>query len=399
MRCFPLAVAVVVLVCPGVLAQGTFPLTYEEGGDAASQVLTTAWVSGRRSAERPESLRGIPSDLPAETVYYQVVFGDVARWAVIAPGKPATLYFDTDADGDLADEQPVSSAADGGGIGWAGLAVRGAGAAPVRLYALSHSGADGHAPRCLHVRPGGCRAGTVELAGRRYRLALIDGNFNGRYDDTLTAPLAERGADGLAIDLNGDGLFQRADYRAGTTEWMPLCKGVPVNGTYYALRAAPDGSQVHLTPTTPAMGTLDLGERTVEFQAFTDYGFVSVRTADGRAELPAGLCTVVALKLLRTDKDGGVWAMDRRSGDDPLGRLTIPAGKRVEVPLGPPLVCKTDVRQSGRQVFIGLTLVGRAGEQYVSRATRVGAASVRPPSLKVLDEAGNVLATGTFEYG
>jgi len=52
----------------------------------------------------------------------------------------------------------------------------------------------------------------------------------------------------------------------------------------------------------------------------------------------------------------------------------------------------------GHIVSMGLYLTGRSGERY-DIAVQKNGRPVPAPRLSVLDEAGNTLATGQFEYG
>jgi hypothetical protein len=55
------------------------------------------------------------------------------------------------------------------------------------------------------------------------------------------------------------------------------------------------------------------------------------------------------------------------------------------------------VNRRGRNVSIGFTIVGRAGEEY---ETVVKNGKRTPtPTVKIVDSEGNTLASGKFEYG
>jgi hypothetical protein len=49
-------------------------------------------------------------------------------------------------------------------------------------------------------------------------------------------------------------------------------------------------------------------------------------------------------------------------------------------------------------VSIGLSITGQSGERYNPRVIKNGSA-LEAPKLQIIDEAGNVLASGKFEYG
>lgn len=96
--------------------------------------------------------------------------------------------------------------------------------------------------------------------------------------------------------------------------------------------------------------------------------------------------------LSMTDENGDEWVLDLAKGQS-LSRI-----KDSEAKPGPPLLIKTDVQISGRNVSIGLVVEGRAGEKYAGGAKKNGRWQP-PPDFKIVDAAGKTLATGAFKYG
>ena len=93
-----------------------------------------------------------------------------------------------------------------------------------------------------------------------------------------------------------------------------------------------------------------------------------------------------------TDENGYKWVLAVTKGQS-LSRLKDNGAKA-----GPPLLLKTDVRTSGRNVSIGLIIEGQAGEKYASGAVKNG--RLQPsPGLKIVDDTGKTLTSGAFEYG
>lgn len=93
-----------------------------------------------------------------------------------------------------------------------------------------------------------------------------------------------------------------------------------------------------------------------------------------------------------TDQQGDKWTLDLIKGQ-PVSSFADSSAKP-----GPPLLVKTDVQISGRDVSIGLIVQGQAGELYVPGVQKNGQWQPEP-GLKVIDEAGKILATGKFKYG
>jgi hypothetical protein len=93
-----------------------------------------------------------------------------------------------------------------------------------------------------------------------------------------------------------------------------------------------------------------------------------------------------------TDENGDKWVLDLAKGQ------TTSSIKNSDAKPGPPLIVKTDVQTSGREVSIGLVVEGRAGEKYIGGVKKNGRLQL-PPSFQIVDEAGKTLLSGAFKYG
>jgi hypothetical protein len=93
-----------------------------------------------------------------------------------------------------------------------------------------------------------------------------------------------------------------------------------------------------------------------------------------------------------TDKNGDKWVLDLAKGQ------SASSVKDSDAKPGPPLIVKTDVQISGREVSIGLVVEGRAGEKYVGGVKKNGRWQP-PPSFQIVDSTGKTLTSGAFKYG
>ena len=96
--------------------------------------------------------------------------------------------------------------------------------------------------------------------------------------------------------------------------------------------------------------------------------------------------------------DGNKWLASFYGAQDVSSRITVTKGQTTTLKFGPPLNVKTEVESAGRQVSIGLLITGQSGERYNPQLTKNGS-FLEAPKLKIVDEAGTVLASGKFEYG
>ena len=101
---------------------------------------------------------------------------------------------------------------------------------------------------------------------------------------------------------------------------------------------------------------------------------------------------------LASNADGDKWQASFYGAQDPSSRITVAKGQTTTLKFGSPLNVKTEVESAGRQVSIGLSITGQSGERYNPGVMKNGSA-LEAPKLQIIDEAGNVLASGKFEYG
>jgi hypothetical protein len=88
----------------------------------------------------------------------------------------------------------------------------------------------------------------------------------------------------------------------------------------------------------------------------------------------------------------------RREPWGKLATINVAKGNTTALKLGPPLEIRTDTKRNNRTVSIGLTMVGQAGENY-SPEVLTHNGPLPAPKVKIVDESGQELASGKFEYG
>jgi hypothetical protein len=105
------------------------------------------------------------------------------------------------------------------------------------------------------------------------------------------------------------------------------------------------------------------------------------------------------VQLSLSMKQGGdTWQIDSRGPWGKLSKISVNKNDTTVLKLGPPFLIKPGVRKSGSNVSIDFAIIGQASEQYQS-VIRKNNRSVPAPKAKIIDETGNVLASGKFEYG
>lgn len=379
------------------LGQGTFALEFREATPQQVPALqeTSHWCS--RVAARPAAVTRLPEGLPQQVAYFQFGPANAPTWILAVGGEKPLLYADLDRSGDLAKQAPVAGKADQSGTWFEPLTLTAEDGQPVRVRLMSHSGPNQQVLGCLHAFALGCRMGKVRLGDKTYGIALIDGNLNGRYNDRLAASRLRQDTDAVAIDFNGNGVFEPFNPDQPSPEWMPLARGLAADGAFYTVTVAADGSQIEIAPTQPSYGQLDLGPREVRLTAFSDFGLQRIETKGGKVRAVAGRYSTVSGEVRQSDGKAA-WRLQLASDPGEIGTFVLHGGETLALPLGEPLVPTVDVALANGTAQLNYRLVGRSGEQYAP-AVQKDKVQIPPPRLEVVDASGKVIYSASFEYG
>ena len=122
-----------------------------------------------------------------------------------------------------------------------------------------------------------------------------------------------------------------------------------------------------------------------------------IKSQDWPVTMPARLYRPKRLNL-STKRNGDTWLLYSAGPWGMLSTIRVKGNETTALKLGPPFQMKANVHQNGPHVLINYNLVGKAGEHYSGAVTRNNK-RVAAPKVKIIDEAGNILASGTFKYG
>ena len=360
------------------------------------------------TAIRPPELRDVPADAPPDPVYFALEIDDRKVHGIAYRSTDRTrqvkLRLDADGDGLLSDEKQYIGT-------WLSIFRL------QRVYAfgpvsITHTGGGSKASwfyvhcsdgKWITLYPTRYREGRVELNGRSYRVALVDCDYNGKYNDAFIPPARssrEPECDSIAIDLNGNSKF---DFdKPGVSELMPLTRLVKVNDSYYRIDVADDGLSVEFHAAKPAFGTLDLGDKNVAVRLWSDAGHQHLTSSNGKLRLPAGKYSAVELKLTERDANGNKWLFDTEkarggAGAGELGAFEVHPGETTSFEIGPPFQIKTSMDKKGRDAQIRYYLRGRAGELYVPGAKKNGK-EVPEPQFQIMAAGGKTVHSAQFGF-
>ena len=355
---------------------------------------------------RPPELREQPADAPKEPVYFIIHVGDKdvhgITYRSISNSSLVKLYLDTDGDGLFSDEMeylgtwlsifrltrtylfgPVS-ARHGDTVTKAG-----------QFYAECSDGKN------ITFRPAYYRRGQVVLEGKSYEIALIDTDFDGKYNKYFVPPIEnsrDPRCDVLAVDFDGDSRFRYGE--PGTSEIMPLGRLIKINGKYYSMDVADDGGTIEFRQAKPLFGTLSLEGKQAKLALWSDAGHQRVSGSNGKWLLPAGRYSVVKLELTEPDSEGNRWTFDTikaRAWHGKLGDFEIRPGRTTSFKIGPPFKIRTFMKDRDRNAVVGFHLEGQSGELYVPGA-RKNSVEVPVPQFKIVAVSGRTVHTGQFEF-
>lgn len=126
-------------------------------------------------------------------------------------------------------------------------------------------------------------------------------------------------------------------------------------------------------------------------------GHTTVTSADKAAPIKARIYRPQSLSL-SVNHAGHTWKIESRGPWASLSKILVRNNEMTAVSLGPPFLVRLKVSKNGSTISVGFTIIGRAGEQY-QNIIRKDNRAVTGAKIKILDEKGAILESGSFKYG
>ncbi len=439
LRRLVVSIAAAVLSAPLFALQVDYARTYEleyrvAPAPSSEGSLYMLGVEYLPEAQRPEAVRHPAYHADEPTFLLVPGIGDgAARWATLDTAGPESafqdrLYFDSDGDNDLTDEEPLTARtlpAD------EDTPARYAVFPPVPVEATVEGNTRQHhvaiaitygvGDAADDVRPmvvmvgAAYREGRVELGGKLVRVAVIDTDLDGRFDERAVArgdgSYPEPG-DAVVISeqVNEPIVLEALDFGHARMLGRYVCH----DGECYQIRVAPDGSSVKVYALRPDVGVLRAAQPGAVLHLVGEDGAVGVATGPDGAHVPVGTYTPMFYVLGETDERGRKWLLLCAPYMAVFGEtFDVEAGASREIVFGPPLEWHLSVlKESATSMPRGGDVVADAEPWGVSLSlsvsgqgeTRVAGVMVDgeqppPPTFRILDEAGEVVHEDQFEYG
>jgi hypothetical protein len=339
------------------------------------------------------------------------------------------LYFDSNHNGDLTDDQVVEAEPTSSSYGYfprvdVTLDVDGT-EMEYAFYMRVYSGSSSYVRAYLYGAV--YRHGEITLDGEKHRVVLTDFNSNGRFDDVTSVMTV---SDGLVYPRFGDILFVDPDPTQGayygdvtTNDYQyPVAKLVHIGGRYYDMEVSPAGDKLTLNPSSVSVGHIANPNQGFRAVLSGDHGIVKVCGGQtGQAPLPVGnwkllwytidhtampdaaeetslLRALSAAVSARTTSSRPRWTMVSARAKDSYAEVNVQQGQTVDLSLGPPYKPVVTVsRTSGQTASLSLSLVGTGGE--VCSNLMIRGSRPAEPQFTIFGRDGKEVAQGKFRYG
>ena len=291
------------------------------------------------------------------------------------------LFVDANGNGRLDDELPVkASSTDERSCVFdpVRVVIEGEGGPREFHFALRLSTSGGQSPRLVAMTEDWYE-GTVDFAGRKLLIQLIDANVNGVFNDVS------------AYGTNSDVIVVAED----NADRRRLGRFVEVDHELFSMEVARDGASVRVWKAgNVALGRVRVPQAISELTVVGENGQFLREPAQGECELPVGAYRVSGWTLNRTNEDG---AMSRLVGVsfDAAGNFEVASDRPVALEIGEPLRAVLQATQSSKnEVTFTFGFRGRLGE-FVNM-TRLNRTS---PQVRIASLDGKYSSTNSFDFG
>ena len=402
MRTARFAFATLLALSAGAVAGQEQWLTYRTGDGIERLVGRTPGQTVRLTTTKPDGV-ALPKLVAGDPLFGKWKSPTVKSgglWMALdrsQPGKPYDrLFIDTNADGSLGDEEPLSPQDKFSADQFQNMTFP-----PVKLLL---PGPDGPAVYHLGVRiqlfAGQGRAmtsaacwyeGDIVVNGHQTRCILADANANGVFND---ASKDSEQADRIRL------LDVATPFAVGR-----VGKFIQVDGALCRLNVAPDGACVELAPVGDApLAKVKVSNSISRLSVAGDNGLLLVEPADGVVQLPAGQYRLNHWQAVKKDQAGIEWQITanvldpENAGVDVAARSGAPgADNTAMLDIGEPLTSICGHSTSGQtHVFSNPCVRGRRNETII--ITRQGQ-QPPPPTLLIANADKTYEKRHSFEYG
>ncbi len=255
-----------------------------------------------------------------------------------------------------------------------------------RFYLLSYE------DRIVTLFPAQVYTGRMWLKHKVYRIYLndtdLDGAMNSLFDPNVMGsdyPLCDAM---VLTDNPGKTLYPNE---------FPWARMVRIGTQYYTVELSPD-RQCSLLTIEPQYGNLMLkGIDQARVSFYSDAATDQVELSHQIVSLPAGRYHMLDLDFEILDSEQVPWTLHCSRLPKSWANIEIVPNQTCTLEIGPPLQVVVYVRQQERDLVLTLNFKGKSGETYRQVLSNRGRS--KPPSFTIINEHGEILKRGRFEYG
>jgi hypothetical protein len=319
------------------------------------------------------------------------------------------LYFDSDGDGDLTNDKPISAL----GAGRSNAKISQLQFPRVRVSVKLDGGSYEYgffvSAMCnqsgsneyvlVSLTPASYREGVLAQGSKRTKVILLDRNCNGRFDDAVTW----NPGGGVG---NGDMLLVDPKPKAATgsaaldRDQNFVGKIVSLHNRFYRLEVQPSGSSLKVSPLQCSTGSVTHPKFAYSATLFNEqYGAVVANgMKNQKVLLPEGKWKLGGYTM-HEGAEGGKrpTSLTAASGGGDTSVVTVSKDTPAVLPLGEPFRATVTAARTDKGVSLSLMIVGAAGE----RCTGLLVKGARPPKphFVIKDKSDKIVKEGDFEYG
>jgi len=259
----------------------------------------------------------------------------------------------------------------------------------------------------LSLQASGYYVGVASFDGAERRIAVVDFNCNGLFNEYFKPQADRTGPEGrfyadddkVVIDVDDDGRFE-------SNELYPYARYIQVDGKWHYLDIAEYGSRVEIQTPQMKLGTIKVPSQlgSGSLQLISENGVMKLPGTGQDFQVPAGAYQLYA-HTAQVNHSSGKWRYDTAgtaSGEKSLVTKDSVSSLR----FGPPILANVSYYGQGRRqgkpkagdtIQLSVTLSGQGGEVYAN--IQRNGTNPPAPTFKVVDESEKIVAKGDFEYG
>lgn len=422
------------------------PLNYERYPDDEKAYLPRGYGELKVSLERPQGEWKFPEFNSEQPVYAFAELTDGKRLLVLDRKHAKDrfynrIYFDANHNRDLTDDRSIDGVANFMGDGAychmefpaVDTTVRDGGRdlpfsfrptlsgrklGELKNRKLSTDLLNEHVSFSLRVN---CSySGIIQLDDHRYQLMLCDADCNGSFADRGKVPQHGRQCSCSGIHATGDKLYITDEKKVGYDDAQMLGSYLILRDRLFNIDIDIEGGKLTLSAVAADMAPLQLGMETRRLVLYTKDGkhCVTMYRPATNVMLLKGIYRLLDYQCMRKDEQGDLWQLlGKGSKDSPF--VSVEGKEDAVLNFGEPYTFVVNFRssdlkewESGERKDLRLSLsIDGSGGDTVSGVTHVSGNKTkielskkspsRPkePTFKIMRADGEVIDSGSFEYG